>query len=69
MMGQTATVLPFKDAALRRSDEHGGAVSSADKASLGPLPDNVIVLSSFARSARRALRQFQLSSPPGGEAA
>ena len=72
MMGHTATVIPFKDAALRRPHElarASRAVSPADSASLGPLPDNVIVLASFARSARRALRPFELSSPPGGEAA
>lgn len=72
MMGHKATVLPFKDAALRRPHEHDRApraVSPAETASLEPLPDNVIVLASFARSARRALRPFQLSSPPGGDAA
>jgi hypothetical protein len=72
MMGHTATVLPFKDAALGRPHaiaRASRAVSPTDAASLGPLPDNVIVLASFARSARRALRSFQLSSPPGGEAA
>ena len=71
-MGHTATVLPFKDAALRRPHERARAsraVSAAEAASLGPLPDNVIVLASFTRSARLALRQFQLSSPPGDEAA
>lgn len=69
MMGHTENVLPFRDAAPRRPDEPVRAVSSAETDSLGPLPDNVIVLASFARSARRALGPFQLSSPPGGDAA
>ena len=72
MMGHTATVLPFKDASLRRPHEvarASRAVSPADTASLGPAPDNVIVLASFARSAHRALRPFRLGSPPEGEAA
>lgn len=72
MMGHTATVLPFKDAALRRPHELARAsrtVAPADTSPLGPAPDNVIVLASFARSARRALRPFELSSAPGGDAA
>lgn len=71
-MSQTATVLPFRDAALRRPHELTRAsrvASASEAASLGPAPDNVIVLASFARSARRALRQFQLGPPPEGEAA
>ena len=71
MMGHTANVLPFRDAALRPPDElvRASRTVAPDTASLGPAPDNVIVLSSFARSARRALRPFKLDSPPEGEAA
>jgi hypothetical protein len=71
MTGHRATVLPFKDAVLRPPIEFARVARavSPDAASLGPPPDNVVVLASFARSARRALRQFHLDSPPEGEAA
>jgi hypothetical protein len=64
-------VLPFKDAVLHRPIERARVTRavSPDAASLGPAPDNVVVLASFARSARRALRPFHLDSPPEGEAA
>jgi hypothetical protein len=68
MTGHTATILPFKDGALRRPIELPRSVSP-NAAPLVPPPDNVIVLARFARSSRRALRPFHLGSPPEGDAA
>jgi hypothetical protein len=71
MIGHTATILPFRDAALRQPIELARAtrVAPEDVVPLTPPPDNVVVLAPFARSSRRALRPFHLGPPPEGEAA
>ena len=65
-----ATVLPFTGARLRSPrkgtfNRHAEDVSHDEQ----PLPDNVIVLARFARSASRAQRRHRLGGPPEGEAA
>jgi hypothetical protein len=71
MTAHTATVLPFKGAALRQPINLArlARAVSASAAPQGPPPDNVVVLASFASSSRRALRPFHLDPPPEGEAA
>ena len=65
----TATVLPFRDAALRAPIDLAAARLALRHEPAGEsLPDNVIVLARFARSARRT-RRFVLAPPPDGEAA
>jgi hypothetical protein len=68
---ETATVLSFRDAALRRPIDivawktaRAPIGSDADDA-----PDNVIPLSRFARAARRGRCGAGFAGPPEGEAA
>jgi hypothetical protein len=67
---ENATVLPFRDAALRRPidvvawmNSHAPAPQAVDA------PDNVIPLTGLARSSSRARRRFWCGGPPDGEAA
>ena len=65
---KSATVIPFRDAALRAPIDLAAARLALRHEPAGEsLPDNVIVLASFARSSWRA-RRF-LAPPPDGEAA
>ena len=68
---ENATVLPFRDSALRRpidvvawmnTDAPHQAVST-------DAPDNVVPLARFARSLRRGSGRTWFEGPPEGEAA
>ena len=66
----SATVLPFTDARLRPPGK-GTLTTGSDGLTLPERerPDNVIVLASFSRRARRAHPPHWLGGPPDGEAA
>jgi hypothetical protein len=67
---ENATVLPFRDAALRRPiDVVAWMNSHAPAPQTANAPDNVIPLAGMARSSRRARRRFWCGGPPDGEAA
>jgi hypothetical protein len=67
---ENATVLPFRDAAMRRPiDLVAWTNSHAATTQPDDTPDNVIPLTRFARSSRRAGRRFWCGGPPEGEAA
>ena len=67
---ENATVLPFRDAALRRPiDVVAWMNSHAPAPQAGDAPDNVIPLTGPAHSSRRARRRFWCGGPPEGEAA
>ena len=67
---ENATILPFRDAALRRPIDVVAWVNShAPSTQADELRDNVIPLTHVARSPRRARRRFWCGDPPGGEAA
>ena len=67
---ENATVLPFRDAALRRPIDVVAWVNSHTPAPQpGALRDNVIPLTHLGRTSRRARRRFGCDGPPGGEAA
>ena len=67
---ENATVLPFRDAALRRPIDVVAWVNShAPAPQAGAARDNVVPLTGVARSSRRARRRFWGGGPPDGEAA
>ena len=67
---ENATVLPFRDAALRRPiDVVAWMNSHAPAPRAGDAPDNVIPLTALARSSRVSRRRFWCGGPPDGEAA
>ena len=67
---ENATVLPFRDAALRRPIDVVAWVNShAPAAQPGEARDNVIPLTHLGRTSRCARRRFWCDGPPGGEAA
>ena len=67
---ENATVLPFRDAALRRPiDVVAWMNSHAPAAQPCETSDNVIPLNRLSPSSRRARRRFWCDGPPEGEAA
>jgi hypothetical protein len=67
---ENATILPFRDAALRRPIDVVAWINShAPSAQPSEAPDNVIPLTHLAHSSRRARRRFWCDGPPDGEAA
>ena len=66
----TATILPFRDAALRRPiDLVRWTNSHAPEAEPHAAADNVIPLIRLGHPARRAARRFFRGGPTGGDAA
>jgi hypothetical protein len=67
---ETATVLPFRDSALRRPIDVVAWINThAPLAGDASELDNVIPLARFARATRRGERRTWFGGPPGGEAA
>ena len=67
---ENATVLLFRDAALRRPIDVVAWMSTAPRATdSGDALDNVIPLARFARASRRGDCQGSFGGPPEGEAA
>jgi hypothetical protein len=68
---ETATILPFRDAALRRPIDLVAwmAAAAPHAADADETPDNVIPLARFARATRRGHCGTRFAGPPDGEAA
>jgi hypothetical protein len=67
---ETAAILPFRDAAMRRPID---LVEWMNSHASAPEPviarDNVVQLTYVAKSSKRATRRFFRGGPSGGEAA